>query len=244
MAFIILENLIYLSRLTLSNEVLWLVLPLFIATIVMTFYFEKYRDEKPGWNTHVANSLVLFFVSIILLKYTYNLEGGLISYITYLDKFIISFVLLLVGIFLLFMNFDHFLPEKYAWIVTSPLSVNTLAYVFIVRVYSDLPCKFSTAISILILFVLVRGVFHLIKIPVRNFFIHLQKLKDKEKKEEIVDEKKPLELEKKKLKKEEKRIRDKKKIIKKVETQVKNKTIKKLDKQKKEAIKLKKLVKK
>lgn len=244
MAFPIFHNIISLLKLTISDEVLWIVLPFFIATIVMTFYFEKYKEENPGWNTYVANSLVLFFVSIILLRYIYTLDGGLISYINYLDKFLISITLLIFGVILLLLNFDHFLPEKWAWAITSPLSVNSLAYVFILRVFSNLDCSVSTAVSVLLLFVLVVGIFHLIKIPVRRFFKHLKRLKEKEKKQEIVSQKKPIELEKKKLAKEEKRIKAKKKQIKKVEKVVKKKNLKKLDKQKKEAVKLKKLVKK
>ena len=51
----------YFLNLTLNEDVLWMVFPLLIATVVMLFYFEKYKDERPGWNTYVANSLVLLF---------------------------------------------------------------------------------------------------------------------------------------------------------------------------------------
>ena len=75
-------NMGYFLALGLKTEVLWIIFPLAIATVVMLIYFGKYREEKPGWNSYVSNSLVLLFVSVILLRQIYNVDGsGFVNFI-------------------------------------------------------------------------------------------------------------------------------------------------------------------
>jgi hypothetical protein len=239
------HNILYFIGLTINTEVLWVVLPLLIATIIMLFYFERYKEERPGWNTHVSNSLILLFVSVILFRYVYGIDDdGLINFVNHLSKFVVSFIVLLIGIIILSLNFEHFLPEKIARYLSSPLTLNLIAYIAILYVYSSKAEGLSIFFSLLILFILLIFIVNLIRIPVRNLFLKLKKMKERERIEDIVDRKKPIEEKKKKLKKEEKIVKRAKREVKKEEKKVKKVKLKELDNQKKEAVKLKKVVNK
>ncbi len=223
------RNIAYFMKLTSNPELLWTIFPLILATIIMLIYFEKYNGEKPGWNTYVANSLVLLFVSVILFRYIYNINGlGAINFITYPYKLIVSSGLFLIGAVLLFLNFEHFLPEKIAMYVSSPLTLNLVAYISILFVYSGLRESLALFISLIIIFILFSAALNILKIPIKKLFMHIKKMKEKERIENIIEEKRKIEEEKRRLKKEERRI--------------KMAELRKLEKEKKEAIKLKKLV--
>ncbi|MBR9702244.1 hypothetical protein GOV13_04980 [Candidatus Pacearchaeota archaeon] len=240
----IFQNIGYFLHLTVTTELLWIVFPLAVATIVMLVYFERYKEERPGWNTYVANSLVLLFVSVILFKYIYSINGaGLNNFVTFLSKFIVSLFILLGGVIILSLNFEHYLPEKIAMYLSSPLTLNMVAYIAILYVYSELDSSgFVILLSLLILFVLLVSVWHILRIPLKKLFVHLKRMKEKEKLDKILGEKVEIRKKKKELKKEERKIKKEKKEVKKVEKKTEEENLKELDKQKKEAVKLKKVV--
>tara|TARA_Y100000034_G_scaffold134384_1_gene202637 strand:- start:1472 stop:2269 length:798 start_codon:yes stop_codon:yes gene_type:complete len=251
----IFQNIKYYLGLTFEPNVLWLVIPLFISTLIILVYFSKYKEEKPGWNSLVANSLILIFVSMALFRYIYYAnEPSAHNFILFPAKTIVASLLLLLGIIILFINFSHFLPEKIAEYTSSPLTINMLAYVSILYVLSGIPNLSAILLSppvtspwiiftsLLIIFILVLIILNIIKRLLVKLFLNLRKLKEKEKLQGIVKDKTIIERKKKELKKEEKNIKKAKSQVSKVEKQVKKKTLKDLEKQKKEAIKLKKAV--
>jgi ABC-type multidrug transport system fused ATPase/permease subunit len=240
------QNILYFLELTFSAELLWIIFPLAVATIIMVIYFEKYKTERPGWNTYVSNSLVLLFVSVILFRYIYSIDGiGIINFVTHLSKTIVSGMILFMGIIILFLNFGHFLPEKIARHITSPLTLNLIAFVTILFVYSKTTVSgISIFFSLFLLFILLIIILNLMRIPIRNLFNYIKRMKEREKREEIIEDRKPIEDKKKEVKKEEKLVRAKKREVKKEEKKVKKEKLKKLNKQKKEIVKLKEVVRK
>jgi hypothetical protein len=238
-------NIIYFVHLTLTSEVLWIILPLGIATVAMIMYFERYKDEMPGWNTYFSNSLVLLFISIILFRFIYNIDGhGAYNFVDYWSKTTVAAAVLIVGINILVLNFKHFLPEKIAMKITSPITLNLLAYIAILFVYSEVQDGWSIFLALVVIFLVLLIVLHFVRIGLSKLFVHLKRMKDQEKREAIVQDKKPIAEKKKEVKKEEKIVKAKKKEVKKEEKKIEKKQLRKLDKQKKEAIKLKKVVKK
>jgi len=247
----IIEFLFYFLKLSVQTELLWIVLPLIIATIVMLFYFEKY-EEKPGWNSYVANSLVLLFVGMIMLRQIYNIgNAGAINYIDYPAKFFVSITVLIVAMIIFFLNFQRFLPEKIARIISSPLTINLLAYVLLLYVFSGIEDGIQIILSLVFLYLILLIILNLIKIPLKKLFKYLKKMKEKEKIQEIKDKKSEAMKTKEQLEKEEKFLEKKKNHIKKTKKQIQRQTkkeekemLKEFDKQKKQAIKLKKIVRK
>jgi len=225
----IFQNILYFLRLSSLPDVFWIVFPLLIATIVMLFYFEKYYDEELGWNTSVANSLVLLFISIALLRYIYSIgDGGAFNFIIFSEKTLVVILLLVIGILLLSLNFKHLLPEKIAYFISSPLIINLIAYAGILFVYS---ASVPSGIFFLALLIFSFGIFSLlngIRIPIRLIFKYLKKIKEKEPIENIKKEKQKLKKEKKRIKLEEQKLKKSK--------------LKESIKKKKEALKIKSLV--
>jgi hypothetical protein len=212
-----------------DSDILWMIIPLLLATIIMFLYFQKYKEEELGWNGAVANSLVSIFVSIALLRYIYFLTPlGILNLTDNLSRTIFSVVLLILGFVLLIVNFEHFLPKKTSYYISSPLTINLIAYIVIVFVYSNLDFNFTTLLVLVLLFAILRILLYLIQRPIQKLFSHIQYLKDQEKVEDV--------------KKEQRVIKKEKREIKKKETKVKKAKIKELNKEKKKIQKAKNIV--
>jgi hypothetical protein len=248
MIYEVFENMGYFLALSLKTELLWIIFPLALATIVMLVYFSKYKGERPGWNSYVSNSLVLLFVSVILLRQIYSIDRmGALNFIAYPWKTGFSAGVLLIGIIILFLNFERYLPERVAAHVSSPLTLNLVAYVIILFVFSGLPLNslhgtglvqskipFDSGgivfLSLLVLFVLLIIVLNGLLILFNIAFEELRKMKQKEVVENVLGEKK--------------KIEDEKRDIMKREAKLEKDTLSKAALQKKEAERLKKVLRK
>ena len=102
-----------LLKTTGKPEILWVVLPLAITTLLMVIYFQRYKDERPGWNDYFANSLILIFVSMALFRAIYELDIlGLGNYLEYGWKTLAVLLLLIFGTLIVKLNFGHYFPER------------------------------------------------------------------------------------------------------------------------------------
>ena len=101
-----LERAIYILSQPLSNEnLMWILVPLFLTLILMELYFGRYKKEELGWNTAFGNSLILIFVSA-------NLINHLINNNLWADpvKAGVVFTLLILGFTLTLLDYFHALP--------------------------------------------------------------------------------------------------------------------------------------
>ncbi len=225
------KTLIHFIGLTFQKIVLWEVIPLAIATILLLLYFQRYREERPGWNDYLGNSLVFLFVAMGLLRYIYSLDSaGAINFITYQSKSIAVVFLFLIGLILMRFNFEHLLPEKFAKYLGSTLTINLIAYAMILFVYTPREFSVEVVLALLILIMILSVILELLKFPAKRLFKYIEKEKEKERSKNIKEEKYQLgELKSK---------------VKTIEKDLKNNKVRKLEKQKKEAIKLEKVIKK
>ncbi len=130
-------------------EMWWLLIHLALTFFLFEFYFERHHSENLGWTAALANSVVMIFISLELLRSIY---GHYDSPFTVLwnvvqDYFALGlfheqmvmvsliFVLLGAGIFTAVINYFHLLPSKLAFIVSGHKTVNLLAYFLIVVVW-------------------------------------------------------------------------------------------------------------
>lgn len=148
-------------------EMLWIITPLVVALLLMEFYFGRYTDEELGWNTAVANSLVLIFVAIDLLRFVYGDNSILTTDVRDLAAYNFKATVIAIGIagggfLLMFTEFFHALPKKLAFFVSSTLPINLIAYLSIVLVYSDVPLDLYTLGAAIVIFFILLGVFKLI----------------------------------------------------------------------------------
>jgi len=206
---VLLDRILYFLGLTFEDGVFWSVLPLAIATIFIVAYFEKYKDEYPGWNTYFTNALVLLFVSINLFRFIYTIDAdGAVNFIDHSAESIATVGLLCFGILVSKFNFSHLLPEKFTRYISSPLTINLIAYAVILFVYSLSGFSWIAVGSLLIIVIMLIAIFNLIKWPLNIFFRYVKKEKEKEELESIREQKyqigelkKELSLRKKKLEK-------------------------------------------
>ncbi len=146
-------------------EALYAVTPLILALVIMEFYFGRYKKEQLGWNTAVANSLILIFVAFNLFVYVRNLYGvnGIYELFSVNLKPWIALLILLEGAFLLFINFFHLLPEKLTFRLSSPLQVHLTAYVGVVFVYSNIAIDYTSLVAVVLLFIGLWVIFKIIR---------------------------------------------------------------------------------
>lgn len=227
---LILSDLVEYSKTIFNNQVIWNVLPLILATLVMVVYFQKYREERSGWNDYVANSLVLLFVAVNLFRHIYYLDiPGAYNFIDYSSKSIAVIFVLLIGMIIVRFNFEHILPEKISRYISSPLTVNLIAFIIILYVQASIKNSWHAFVSLLIIYLILTSILNLIKIPIRKFFEYMQKLKSKEEIEDVKQRKFEIE-------EMEKQLKDKKNILEKS-------ILKKAENEKKQSIKIKKIIK-
>ncbi|MCK4670628.1 MAG: hypothetical protein KAT43_05490 [Nanoarchaeota archaeon] len=174
-----------------NPEMVWIVTPLLLTLLLMTFYFGKYKAEELGWSTAVGNSLVLIFVSIDLMRYLYHspIPPSIDNYFTQPLKTAIAIVIFAEGLFLVFSNFLHWLPKKFAFFVSSPLPVNLTAYVAIAIVYTNVVFDWVTLVAAIILFFFLLVIFTILKIGEGHLLHTVAKAKVKEQQQELSREK-------------------------------------------------------
>jgi hypothetical protein len=122
-----------------QHELLWTTLPLLVTLLLMEFYFGKYSKEELGWNTAVANSLVLIFVSLSLFKYLLQDESFAVEMLLDMSvKTFLAALVLVLGIWGFIVDFFHVLPKRLAFRISSALPIYFTAYVAIVLVRTDI----------------------------------------------------------------------------------------------------------
>jgi hypothetical protein len=154
------------------GEMLWIILPLFFTLIVMEIYYDRHRDEELGWGSALANSLVLVFVAIDLIKTSFDhatpwevFSQCMVAAFTDASLEVPSQVVLLIlflgvlGIAVTIINYFHLLPRKMMYVISGHPPINFLAYFAIAIVYStgsahEIPFDMATLIAGALLFVI------------------------------------------------------------------------------------------
>ncbi len=139
-------------------EMIWILVPLVLTILLMEFYFGRYKFEELGWNTAFANSLVLIFVSIDLVRHLYN------SNQLFGVKLALVAGVILLGILLVFFDFFHLAPKWLAFSFSSKLPVNFVALVAVFLVYTEIVVDTVTGGAIILMLI----VFYLLIVLVHN----------------------------------------------------------------------------
>lgn len=148
------------------KNMIWIVLPLFIGLLLMQLYFGRYRKEELGWNTAVANSTALVFVSVDLVRQIY-LSAAPTNVIAFIFENLLHLLVVLVialwGAWLMFGEFFHLLPKKLAFFISSSLPTAIISYVAIVVIYTKLPIDFATFLAAILLLIVLAMLFWIIR---------------------------------------------------------------------------------
>ncbi len=144
-------------------EMWWLLGHLVLTFVLFEFYFERHVDEDLGWSAALANSIVMIFISMELLRSMYESQGSpfRVFYLVsteFISKgiltqkmIIVSLIIILgmLGVLTAVINYFHILPKKLALLFSGHKTVNILAYFLMVVVWrythdNPLPVDFLT----------------------------------------------------------------------------------------------------
>ncbi|RME78489.1 hypothetical protein D6774_01045 [Candidatus Woesearchaeota archaeon] len=171
----------FLSTPFIYPETWWLLTHLLLTFILFEFYFDRHEDEDLGWGAALANSIVMVFVSMELLRAVYHHEGtpfsvlwnvvqDALTFSAHPDKVVILALILLLGILGIVtavINYFHFLPRKVAFIISGHKTVNLLAYFLIVIVWrythgKPLPLDGITLVALFLFGMMMWGILLLV----------------------------------------------------------------------------------
>jgi hypothetical protein len=183
-------------------NMIWIVVPLVAAVVLMQLYFGRNPTEKLGWNTAFGNSVALIFVSVNLLNHLYMTFGWTAFEIAWQSRTLKTVIALgvgVIGIFGMFLDLFHWLPERVAFFLGGAIPINLTAYMAIVLVYSDyVPIDRVTFFTALFFFAVLLVVFWIFKLIVpksRQAKEEIRKMREARKKKRL--EKRMLKLKKK-----------------------------------------------
>lgn len=169
-----------------NPELLWIVSPLIIASILMILYFGRYRHEELGWNTAFSNNIILIFVSVNLVQQLAG-NGALLS-----GKAMFIYGLLIYNFIQLLINYFHLVPKGISFLINSTVPTNFLNYFAIILVYSNIPLDITTIIASVVLLILlyILSQLALVLVPMSKgskIFIGIMKKKEEkiEKREQM-----------------------------------------------------------
>lgn len=135
-------------------EILPSALPLIFAGIALELYFGKHKNERLGWNSSLANSVIWITTGITLL-----ISGDIDKAVhTYASYFLIG-----LGGITGYLDFYHKWPQEVAFVASSAISVYSIAYVTLVMVKTGMPVT-TTSLKAAAAFVVgVTALFQIIK---------------------------------------------------------------------------------
>jgi|FLOH01.1.fsa_nt_gi hypothetical protein len=152
-----------------NKDMIWIVIPWLIAVLAMEGYYAHHKGEEVGWNTATANSLVLIFIAMDLLRFLFS--KGSLSLSPGSESFSWSVLVLgvfLLGVFTFVMNFGHFWPKLLAYGISYHLTVKLIAYICIVIIYTSMDVSVVTFMGAALFFVLVHMFFFVFRLASKD----------------------------------------------------------------------------
>jgi len=137
-----------------EKAVFWLIIPVLLLWIVIELYFDKHKKEQLGWNTALGNGVTLFWITVSLMKYLF--ENHRINFTW--PKFIAVSLILLYGLFISYVAFNHVFPAKVTYLLASPTAVYYLSIVAVLWGYGSLIISKWVLLDLVIIFLIIVGV--------------------------------------------------------------------------------------
>ncbi|MBU0527234.1 hypothetical protein KKE92_02030 [Candidatus Micrarchaeota archaeon] len=139
-----------------NMNMLWIAIPLVIATIFMTLYFGRYKKEELGWNTAFGNTMVFVFVAVAIIREMY-IQGGETFDAIFAGGLYSALAAGLIGagLLLMFFTYFHLLPKKLAFFLFSAPPINVSVYAVMSLVYASVAADYITALAAVVLLIII-----------------------------------------------------------------------------------------
>lgn len=142
-----------------TPDILWIITPLVISTIFIALYFGRYKKEELGWNTAFGNSIILLFATVDLVRLLYG--RGILLQFTVQNAIVGALVV--ESLLMMFLNFYHLLPKKFAFGLSSGITINVTLLLCMLVIYSGVPMDYITAISASLMALIIVGIITLMQ---------------------------------------------------------------------------------
>jgi len=149
-------------------DMLWIAIPLFIATLFMILYFGRHKQEELGWNTAFGNTMVFIFVAVAIIREMY-IQGG--------DSFdgiftpglygALALGLCIASGLLMFFTYFHLLPKRLAFFMFSAPPINVSVYAVMSLVYANVAVDHITVLASIVILVGILVIGRLLQLIIR-----------------------------------------------------------------------------
>jgi preprotein translocase subunit SecG len=133
-----------------SLDALWILVPLFILWITLEIYFARFKKEKLGWNTALANGITLGWLTLQGMKALFEAKPG-----NFLFRFIANFVIILYALMIIYGSFTHKISSKWDFLLASPTPVYFLGVFSVMWGFGTLEITGYVLLDLLILFIVI-----------------------------------------------------------------------------------------
>lgn len=133
-----------------SLEALWVLVPLFILWIVLEIYFTRYRKEKVGWNTALANGITLGWLTLTGMRTIFSTKPD-----NFWLRFFANIIILLYASILMYGSFTHRISKRWNFVLASPTPVYFLGVFSVMWSYGSLEINRYVLLDLIVLFILI-----------------------------------------------------------------------------------------
>jgi hypothetical protein len=147
-------------------EVLWMVLPLFLSTVLIGLYFGRHKTEELGWNTAFGNTVSLLWVTTGLIRFLYEKHQTWDIFIHPAEELPIVIIVSLLGVWgltLALCNYYHTIPKLVSFFISSSVPINITALLAIIIVVGEHPITKMLLIASFFMFIFIAIILAFLK---------------------------------------------------------------------------------
>lgn len=136
----------------------WLLAPVFVLWILMELYFGKFKKEKLGWNTSLANGISLSWIGVASMRFLFSNKPD-----PFWLRFVVISTIIIYGLVVFFLAFSHRAPGKITYLLASPTPIYYLSTVTVVWGHGTLTLTWWVLLDLIILYWIILGLFILMR---------------------------------------------------------------------------------
>lgn len=133
-----------------SMEALWVLIPLFLMWFVLEFYFARFKKEKLGWNTALANGVTLGWLTLEGMRSLFKASPENFAF-----RFIANLLILFYALFIIYSSFTHKISSKWDFVLASPTPVYFFGVFSVMWGFGTLDITRYVLLDLVILFIVV-----------------------------------------------------------------------------------------
>ncbi|MBW2978437.1 hypothetical protein KY331_06340 [Candidatus Woesearchaeota archaeon] len=136
----------------------WYLAPILILWIILEVYFGKYKKEKLGWNTSLANGITLTWINIEAMRFLFSTHPK-----PFWTRFFIVLLIMFYGLFVIYISFTHKFSGKVTYSFAAPSPIYFLAAITTLWGHGVLDISFWVAVDLIVMFPLILAIFAILK---------------------------------------------------------------------------------